>query len=148
MGSKSPFSRAAHAAICERLDDENGTLDWSFLIAGTFDLDRDERDDLDDDDERTKEHTRWVSFGIVDNGGTGVQAAPAALDVMEQNGAHDDDVARLRAAYQGVCDAPWAWDAVESESEPGRVWYHNSITGDKTWEAPAQTFEEYLATGS
>jgi hypothetical protein len=117
-----------------RLDEEDGALDHSFLVAGTFELDAAERDSEERVD--TKEHTRWVSFGIVDNGGTGVHAAPAALDVMEQNGAHEQDVARLDAAFQRVCDEQW--EAVESSSKPGQLWYRNELTRESTWEKPVQ----------
>ena len=59
----------------------------------------------------------------------------SVIDFMEENGAHEADVARLDAAYERVIDASW----VEREAEPGgRSWYHNLITGEETWEVPAQ----------
>ena len=123
-----------------RRDEWEGTLDWSFLIVGTFELDKNEC-------ERggvargLKEHTRWVSFGITDNGGTGFNAAPAALDWLELHGAHADDMMELRSNVARVVAENW--EAVESASAPGTVWFYNPLSGETTWEAPSQGYWDW-----
>ena len=69
-----------------------------------------------------------------------MRVAPAAVDFMELNGAHQQDVSRLRAMFKSVCDQHW--EAKESRSGKG-MWYLNGIMGQKTREPPAQYYDPH-----
>ena len=79
------------------------------------------------------------AYGITDNGGTGFNVAPVALDWMELNGAHADDMMELRLDVSRVVAEHW--EAVKSASAPGTVSFYNPLSGEKTWEAPAQYWD-------
>ena len=116
-----------------RRDEYGGEVDYSFLVFGTFEG-VDHKKAAGD----MKVDTRWVTFGmtLLDNGGTGVEAAPAALDFMELSGAHEQDVATVRSAYVKCVDEQWE----KRRSQEGSVWYHNALLKVTTWEEPGRQY--------
>ena len=113
-----------------RLDEYGGQPDWSFLIAGI--VRRGERH------ETMLHETRWVCWSVDTQTWTGVDVVPAAVDFMQANGAHAEDVARLRAMFKEVCDNQW-----EKKESGGKVWYYNDRTGQTTWTEPEKYWDDY-----
>ena len=110
-----------------RRDEQGDQLDFSFLVFGTF---------------RRAEHvevveTRWVSLGIEDNGATGFEAVPTALDFMELVGAHEQDIAELSTRFDSWVDDQWS----KVRSEKGSVFYRNSYLRESTWDEPVRYWD-------
>lgn len=114
-----------------RRDEFEGTLDYSFLVFGSF------NGSCNDGSRQVQVQTRWVSLGVTDNGGTGFEAAAAALDFMELNGADGQDVADLGSRFRSWIDEQW-----EKKTSPkGSVFYYNTALKESTWEEPQRYWD-------